>query len=123
MKVNNKYLPSTTITTDDGRQDLKDPEPQLRCSPRARKPTRSAKLHKEQEGEKIDSSLAAVSEDVEETLLNCKLPEKEDDISLDVLEARTNTYLYEKKGKVQKMYHMYQQQWKDFVRQNEVKKE
>ena len=46
MKVNNKYLPSTTITTDDGRQDLKDPEPQLRCSPRARKPTRSAKFTK-----------------------------------------------------------------------------
>lgn len=123
MKSNMNNLPSTTITTDDGRQDHNGPEPQRRISPRSRKPTSNAKLSKEQEGEKIDSSLAAVSEDVEETLLNSKLPEKEEDICLDVLEARTNTYLYEKKGKVQKMYQRYQNQWKEFVRKNNVEKD
>ena len=59
----------------------------------------------------------------EEMFLDAKLPADETEIAPELIEAKTNGYLYLKKGRVQKMYQRYQDQWKKFVVDNKVEVE
>ena len=64
-----------------------------------------------------------MTQEVEELFLDVKLPAKENEIAHELIEEKTNSYLHLKKGRVQKMYQQYQDQWKKFVEANSVKEE
>ena len=105
----NKNLSSTITTVGDGRKITTDLS--KRTSPRAKKPSLAAKSKKTEEEAKLDDAEVSISNQVEEMLIDAKLPADEKDIGTEIIENKTSTYILQKKGKVEKMYGRYQRQW------------
>ena len=114
-----KNLPSNITTNGDVREVQSDLNSNRR-SPRSRKPSKALKSQKEIDEKKLDQEEEAVTQEVEELFLDAKLPADEAEIAPELIEEKTNGYLYLKKGRVQKMYQRYQDHWKEFVQENKI---
>ena len=117
-KGQEKDLPSATAPVDSGRRTTQT------SGSRNKKPTEARKIQLEEEHLATEESVEAVTETLEQVLINAKLPEKAEKINMDTMEDHCCTAMDSLSVKrVNNMYSRYQEQWKLFVSKKKVKEE
>ena len=114
-KNKSKDLPSVTAPKDSVRGRIAG------NPPRKTKPTEAKARQMEMEAFQINNSVQNVAKNLDEVLLDVKLPEKSEELNVDTMETKTKEILDKmQNGRVKKIYERYQNLWHEYIKKEGV---